>query len=55
MRWRVWRKPEPCQYCQALERVIRIKVTGSHVIWVCHEHTDDALDDIIKQWKGNGS
>lgn len=55
MRWRIWRKPEPCRYCNTLESVVRIKVTGNHAIWVCRQHTDNALDDIIRHWKEVGS
>lgn len=55
MRWRVWRKPEPCRYCSALEAVIHVKVTGNHSIWACRQHTDEALDDIIRYWREVGS
>lgn len=49
--WEMLRRSKMCRYCPGDQTpgVARVKV-GSVDIWVCREHVDNALDDVIRYW-----
>lgn len=51
--WAMARKSKMCRYCPGDETpgIVRVKVKSVD-IWVCGNHVDNALDDVIAHWKG---
>lgn len=50
--WDLLRKSKMCRWCpdDSTWKTLRLKV-GSVDVWVCRNHTDEALDEVIEYWK----
>lgn len=50
--WDALRKLKMCRWCPGDKTIGTLRVRTKNVdVWVCREHTDQALDEVIRCWK----